>query len=129
MSAFFMSYEFHASAAGFTGQLSGSRIYSVDYFEQVEKLINDALKILKTGSDATITFEHFDGYGSTALSRIHTACGVPAGKAENVTWKRNSYGYVSETNTEEITITKKEVKRLVLAAIELFREEDNKGAA
>lgn len=123
--SFFMNYEFNGTIQGFHGTLTGQKIYDVDRFEEVEKLIADALKVLKNDWNACVTFEHFALTG-TALSRIYLKAD---GKAEYVTWRRNAYGYVSETNTEEITITKKEIKARVLEAIELFRAEDASSAA
>jgi len=122
MSAFFMSYSFKARANGFFGKLEGQKLYEIDYYESVDKLINDALKILRTGGEAEITFEHFD-LTTTALSRIYTDI---CGNAEGVTWKRNSYGYTVETNTEKMNVNKKEVKAFVLRAIELYRDEASK---
>ena len=117
---FFMSYEFKASASGFFGTLSGQRLYSVEYYEQVEKLINDCMKVLKTGHDgATVTFEHFDN-SVTELARIVTS----GDKIQLISWQRNIYGYVSSTDSEEKELSKKEVKKFVLRAIELFREKD-----
>lgn len=125
MSAFFMSYSFKAHSNGFFGKLEGSKIYEIDYYESVEKLINDALKILRTGGEAEVTFEHFD-LTTTALSRIYTDI---CGKAEGVTWRRNAYGYTVETNTEKMNVNKKEVKAFVLRAIELYRDEAAKSDA
>lgn len=123
--SFFMDYEFNGTISGFHGKLTGHKIYSVDRFEDVERLISDALKVLKTGGDACVTFEHFD-LTSTELSRVYTRAD---GVAETVTWTRNIHGYVSHTQTAEIPLTKKSIKAFVLEAIELFRAEDAGDAA
>lgn len=120
--AFFMSYSFKARANGFYGKLEGQKIYSIEYFEEVERLINDALKILKTGNEAEVTFEHFDNW-TTCLSRIFTGFD---GKAETVVWNYRVPGssQPSSTDIEKIQISKKEVKAFVLRAIELFRDKE-----
>ena len=117
--AFFMNYTFKATVSGFYGRLEGQKIYSIDYFEDVERLINDALKVLKTGAEAEVTFEHF-GNTSTSLSRIYNSFD---NQAKAVTWKRNSYGG-TESIVKDIQINKCEVKAFVLQAIELFRDKE-----
>lgn len=116
--AFFMNYTFKASVGGFYGRLEGQKIYSIDYFEEVEKLINDALKVLKTGAEAEVTFEHF-GNTSTGLSRIYNGFD---NKAKTVTWKR--CGTTTESIVKDIQINKRDVKAFVLRAIELFRDKE-----
>lgn len=121
--SFFMSYSFNARVNGFYGKLEGQKIYEIDYYESVDKLINDALKILKTGGEAEVTFEHFDNW-TTCLSRIYTRCD---GKAETVVWHQRPGGTTS-TDIETIQICKKEVKAFVLQAIELFRDKERNAA-
>ena len=117
--SFFMEYEFKARASGFYGTLHGQKIYSVDDFTSVEHLIEDALKVLKTGDDAMVTFQSFDN-GTTDLLRIYTKYD---GNAERVTWRRNAHGYVSDTQVQEVKVGKKTVKAIVLEAIDLFKAE------
>ena len=117
--AFFMSYSFKARVNGFYGKLEGQKIYEIDYYESVDRLINDALKILKTGDEAEVTFEHFDNW-TTCLSRIYTRFD---GKAETVVWHQRPGG-ATDTDIETIQINKKEVKAFVLQAIELFRDKE-----
>lgn len=125
--SFFMSYSFKARVNGFYGKLEGQRIYEIDYYESVDKLINDALKILKTGGEAEVTFEHFDNW-TTCLSRIYSRCD---GKAETVVWNYRTPGssQPSSTDIEKIQINKKEVKAFVLRAIELFRDKEREASA
>ena len=120
--SFFMEYEFKTNANGFSGTLNGFRIYNVNEFESVEKLIADCMRVLKTGSGAQVTFQSFDN-GNTDLSRIYVDSDD---KCNAVRWKRNAYGYVSETDVREFSLNKREVKKLVLEAIELFRDEEAK---
>lgn len=125
--SFFMSYSFKARANGFYGKLEGQKIYSIECFEEVERLINDALKVLKTGNEAEVTFEHFANW-TTCLSRIYTGFD---GKAETVIWNYRTPGssQPSSTDIEKIQINKKEVKAFVLRAIELFRDKEREASA
>lgn len=120
---FFMSYSFKARVNGFYGKLEGQKCYSIEYFEEVERLINDALKVLKTGNEAEVTFEHFANW-TTCLSRIFTGFD---GKAESVVWKYRPSG-AADTDIEKIQINKKEVKAFVLRAIELFRDKEREAS-
>lgn len=117
--SFFMSYAFKAHSNGLFGTLEGQKIYSVEYYEEVEKLIADCMKVLKTGSDAAVTFESYEGYETIELCRIF----VDAGNTCNyVYWQRDAAGGVYETILQEVELNRKNVKRLVLEAISKFRE-------
>lgn len=55
--------------------LAGQKIYSIEYYEEVEKLIVDCMKVLKTGSDTAVTFESYEGYETIDLCRIFVDAG------------------------------------------------------
>lgn len=127
---FCISYSFNAKVGGFNGKLDGHKIYHIDYYESVDELINDALKILKTGRGAEITFERFNDDGmdvtTTSLSRIYTGYG---GVTEGVTWRSNAQSWRANPEIEKININRKEVKAFILRAIEMYREEEAKSEA
>ena len=121
--AFFMEYSFSTSAAGFYGTLQGNKIYNISYYEEVENLINDAVKVLKN-RDGLATFTHFDNE-STSLLRI-----VSEGDTFKVIkWEyeehhsRSVFGKV----TEGILNKRKNIKEYVLQAIDCFRGFDEYG--
>lgn len=121
--SFFMEYTFKVTAKGFYGRLNGEKIYSIDYFNEVEKLIDDAFRVLKTGPDATVTFQYFS-LGTTDLLRIYNEYAGDGTKI--VRWTRSyDWSRTTGTDVQEIKLTKKNIKAAVLEAIELFREREH----
>ena len=120
-----MSVEFLTHANGFYGTMKSEKMYEVDWFDEVERLINDCTKVLKSGVGAETTFEYFNAC-FTALSRISVS---RSGEAECVVWMRDAYGNVYETKIEKISLVKKEIKKRVLEAIKLFRKMDSEEQA
>ena len=86
--SFFMAFEFKAQSNGLFGTLAGRKIYSTEYFEEVEKLIADCMKVLKTGC-ASVTFEAYGGFETIELSRIFVDGG---NKCNYIYWRRNAAG-------------------------------------
>lgn len=122
MASFFMNFQFRDTISSFNGTFSGEKIYSTDDFESVERLIEDANKLLKSKRETTITFESFRmAYDHTDLLRIYTDCD---GKVTVVWWTRNDSGAVRPHITEYGKLTKKIVKQAVLDAINLYRADE-----
>ena len=116
---FFMEYFFKKSVSGFKCDCTGNKLYVTTSFEAVEQLIKDACKILKE-EDGMITFQVFTGYETIDLLRLYSSWN---GNITAVHWKRNSFGNVCETWTDEgLKNTKNTVKQYVIEAIKLFEE-------
>lgn len=121
MNSFFVAYEFNKRVSGFSCACKGEKIYSLESYESIDHMIDDVCKLLKE-QDANITFQSFSGYDSIDLLRLlheydHSL--------SMVTWKYNKYGYASEIIKEEHNkMTRNNVKKYVLRAIELFKERE-----
>lgn len=116
--SFFVEYNFEDSVSGFLCACTGSKIYNVEYYECVDRMIDDVCKLLKK-RNAQVTFQSFSGFQSIDLLRLFTE---NSGTLSSATWKYNNYGYVSETITEDgIKATKGNIKKYVIQALDLFR--------
>ena len=119
--SFYMNFRFNANVSGFYGCFTGDRLYCIDYYEEVEKLINDAYKILKADSPV-ITFEHFCDSGKD-LCRLFKEYD---GTLTFIRWKRAKSGAIANTATvDKIEFKKSKVKHYVLRAMEEFRAFDS----
>lgn len=122
--SFFVNFEFNETVAGFHGNFTGDKLYSIQHFEIVEDCINDVYKIMKTKDHATITFDYFNN-GSTNLCRLYREYD---GSIVFVNWTEKNV-FTSEPNiVKDIELTKKNIKKYVLRAIELFIEKDSEAA-
>ena len=118
MSSFFVEYSFQKVVSGFLCECKGNKSYSIDYYESVDSLIDSVMKLLKE-NDSTVTFQVFSGYDSTDLLRVLRNYD---GTMTAVHWKRNNSGFVYETWTDDqLKISRANVKKYVLEAINLFR--------
>lgn len=125
MNSFFIDFSFHDRLAGFAGDFHGMQIYSVDYYEDVERLINDCAKLIKK-RDCQITFQTFTGYNSIDLLRIGQEYD---GKIWRVEWRRNANGFVHQTDKAEgLPMTRATIKKAVLDAINKHRMQEAKTA-
>ena len=115
--SFFVNYEFSDRVSGFMCSCHGENLYSPEYYESVDRMLDDVMKLLKK-RDAQVTFSLFTGFESIDLLRLLRTFD---GKIDMVTWKRNNYGYTVETFTErENKLTLKTVKAYVFRALEMF---------
>lgn len=118
MYSFFVDYVFDDSISGFRGNFHGNKFYNVDYYETVDSMIDDVLKLLKK-SEAMVTFQCFTGFESVDLLRLNKSYD---GTISAVTWNRRGNGYVVDTVVEEnIKLDRKAVKKYTIQALELFR--------
>ena len=123
MSSFFMEYEFSECVSGFPGQFHGEKIYDLYSVESIERLIDDALRVLKERRDSMVTFQLFTGYESVDLLRLFRSAGYDGSRMTEVFWKRNESGFVTETRTtENIEINKRNVRKSVYKATSMFFE-------
>lgn len=114
---FFVAYEFSDRVSGFSVSCHGEKLYCPEYYENVDRMLDDVMKLLKK-SDAMVTFQLFTGFESIDLLRLLRTFD---GKLDMVTWKRNQNGYTVETLSErENKLTLKNVKAYVFRALEMF---------
>lgn len=116
--SFFAEFEWKDRVCGMGVSCNSSMVYSLDCPESIDKLIADACKILRQ-DDATVTFQCFTGYETIDLLRLMRDYN---GALDMVTWRRNSKGFLVETNIERGSkMTRPNIKRYIFRAIELFR--------
>ena len=121
MNAFFIEFSFSENVSGFRCDCKGTKTYSIDYYESIDRCIDDAAKIIKK-QDAGITFQTFTGYESIDLLRVIRNYD---GSLTAIHWKRNNSGFVSETWTDEkLKAGKATIKKYVLEAVQLHREQE-----
>lgn len=115
--SFFVAYEFSDRVSGFSVSCHGEKLYCPEYYESVDRMIDDVMKLLKK-RDAMVTFQLFTGFESIDLLRLLRTFD---GKLDMVTWKRNQNGFTVETFSErENKLTLKNVKAYVFRALEMF---------
>lgn len=120
--SFFMDFTFSDNVSGFRVSCHAAKIYEIEFFECVDRMLDDAMKILRK-DDAQVTFQLFTGYETIDLLRI---CRTFDGKLDAVIWKYNSYGYAYETRLErDNKLTRKTVKDYAVRAMELFRARES----
>lgn len=116
--SFFMDFTFSDNVSGFRVSCHAEKIYAIEFFENVDRMLDDAMKILRK-DDAQVTFQLFTGYETIDLLRL---CRTWDGKLDAIVWKYNDYGYVTETKLErDNKLARKTVKDYAIRAMELFR--------
>ncbi len=119
----FVEVEFTEATSGFIGKFHGDKLYLVEYDSEIEKMVNDVLRIMRDKKASIITFVCFRGYDSVDLMRIVKDSG---NEMTQVIWKRNT-SFVSEVNTiPHIKINKRSTRKIVNSAIDMFMEYESK---
>lgn len=130
MNTLFVTFEFKCRVSGMSGSFKSEKIYNVNSAleenrqSEIERLVDDALRIAKAYTTYSINFECFDGFSSIDLLRINSDMET-CDRLSVVTWTRNQRGVVMETDVSDpVKVCKRSVKKAVAHAVKLFCDQD-----
>ena len=123
--SFFMEFEFSDRVSGLSGEFHGFNLYDLNSTESIERLVNDALRILKEKRNGMVTFQLFTGFQSIDILRLFRSDGFSNAEMTEIFWIRNQFGDVLESyNTKNIAINKRNGRSSIYKATARFFEQE-----